>query len=556
MKHNILKFKWSVALMAVCAVLQFSVSSCSDDDSAGGGVPEITAVRVPDPAKADSTFTKSGPGQIIAIIGKNLDHTLKVYINDQSVYFNPTMNTDHSVIVTIPSEADGFKLTAFNSDLKDEIRVETTHGTAVYSFKITAPYPSISRLQASYPRESGDSVYLHGLNLVDVENIYVTDLTPEQLDTTVWETPGGNHVAINDYKMILQDHHLNNLTQAYETTSVLGFVVPNLNFEKGTLVVECAAGTTYVGFYKYPGQPIINYLSSEMPVLGEEVVIRGMELVGVQSIEYGDVKLTPDDFEESDTYTELTFNFSKVPAEGCRDLTVTTLGGQVSVPFYNYDCLLVDFDGRGTNLGWSPSAEIEEVDEEYPPYSATGQYASFDLGNVAQSWWGTMIYFVNDWGTEFNNHVLFKLPDYDVIPADASTADIYLACEVFNNNTMWSEASPETPRNVYLRYYINTTTGSYEYDNGFDWADYDLGYGVFFRPVLADIDNQQPLRKWYRHVVSLDEIGFKGMTYADVVAAGFDELRYMIINQSAIPMRVSFFLDNVRLYYRKPGTNY
>ncbi len=555
MKNNIINIKSTLWLFFLLGALQLCVTSCKDDDS-DGGVPEITAVRVPDPAKADSTFTKAGPGQIIAIIGKNLNNTLKVYINDQEVYFNSTMNTDHSIICTIPTEANGFKLTAFNSDLKDEIRVETTHGTATYAFKVTAPYPTISRLQASYPREAGDSLYLHGLNLVDVERIYFTDLESAQLDTTVWETPGGNHVDVTDFKSISQDHYLNSRTQAYETSSVLGLIIPQINFEKGSLVVECAAGTTYVGFYKLPGQPIINYLSSEMPVKGEKVVIQGLELVQVESIKYGDVTLSADEFTQSDTYTEVSFVFEQEPSAGCKDLTLTTPGGMVSVPFYNYDCMLFNFDDYGTNLGWSPAAELEEVDEEYPPYSASGLYASFDVGNVPQTWWGTMVYFVKEWGTEFNGHNLFVLPGYDVIPANASTKDVYLACEIFNNGTRWDEHSEATPRNAYIRYYINTTKGSYEYDNGFEWENYDVGLGKFARPVLADIYDQQPQKEWYRHVVSLDELGFKGMTYADVVDAGLDEIRMMLMNQSSIAMKVSFYMDNVRLYYRKPGTNY
>ena len=251
----------------------------------------------------------------------------------------------------------------------------------------------------------------------------------------------------------------------------------------------------------------------------------------------------------------MSFIFDKEPAVGCKDLTLTTSGGSVSVPFYNYACMLFNFDDYGTDLGWSPAAELMEVDEEYPPYSASGQYASFDIGNVAQQWWGTMVYFIREWGTEFNGHNLFILPSYDVIPADASTKDIYLACEIFNNNTRWDESTAESPKNAYIRYYIHTTTGELQYDNGFDWEDYNLMWGKFAHPVLCDIDNQQPQREWYRHVVSLDDLGFKG-TYADVVAAGLDEVRMQIINQSTVAMKVSFFMDNVRLYYRKPGTNY
>ena len=162
--------KWGMLMVALLAVLSFGATSCSDDD--GGGQPEITGVRVCDPEYADSLFTKSAQGQTIAIIGKNLGGATNVYINDQEVYFSPTMNTDHSIIVKVPSETDGFKLTAFNSELKDEIRVETNHGSAVYGFKVLGAAPSITRIQGSYPRSAGDVLNVYGLNLYSIENIY------------------------------------------------------------------------------------------------------------------------------------------------------------------------------------------------------------------------------------------------------------------------------------------------------------------------------------------------------------------------------------------------
>ncbi len=108
---------WGILMAALMAVLSLGVTSCSDND--GDGQPVITGVRTCDPETADSLFTKSAQGQTIAIIGKNLGGARKVFINDQEVYFSSTMNTDHSIIVKVPSESDGFQLTAFNSELKD-----------------------------------------------------------------------------------------------------------------------------------------------------------------------------------------------------------------------------------------------------------------------------------------------------------------------------------------------------------------------------------------------------------------------------------------------------
>ena len=101
MKQNKINHPYRWLFMALAALMVISLSSCKDDEE-GMGTPVITAVRSCDPAKADSTFTKAGTGSLLAIIGQNLSKVQKVYINDQQVYFNPTMNTDHSVVVTIP----------------------------------------------------------------------------------------------------------------------------------------------------------------------------------------------------------------------------------------------------------------------------------------------------------------------------------------------------------------------------------------------------------------------------------------------------------------------
>ena len=66
--NRIMNMKKSVLMTALMAVISLGFMACSDSDS-GGGQPEITGVRVCDPAKADSLFTKSSQGQVIAIIG-------------------------------------------------------------------------------------------------------------------------------------------------------------------------------------------------------------------------------------------------------------------------------------------------------------------------------------------------------------------------------------------------------------------------------------------------------------------------------------------------------
>jgi hypothetical protein len=543
MKRNMFNNRYGWLVMALMALMVLSVSSCKEDEE-GMGTPVITAVRVCDPAKADSNFTKAGTGQQIAIIGQNLSKVQKVFINDQQVYFNPTMNTDHSVIVSIPTEDDGFVLTAFDSSLKDEIRVETSHGTAVYSFKVTAPYPSITRIQAMYPRKAGDLLNVYGLNLVDIEKVYFTDITAAQLDTTKWETVGGNHVEATSVNTVVSDHHINSRTQAYETTSQLGVVIPSLPYEKGALVIECAGGTTYIDFTVVPGMPVLNDISSDMPVLGEEVVLTGREFVQVESITYGDVTLTPDQFVVAESEDAIQFKMSQLPSQGGDGLlTVTTPGGKASILFYNYNCLLTSFDGDATDNGWDPNASYETATPDAAPFTSSGNYARITVESEAQQWWGKMVYFRKDW--DGNS---FALPSFDIIPATASADEVYLAMEVYNNNSDYNNGV----FSGYIRYMIQPLDNSENQFDNFEWTDYDAGAFGNFSPVLGDINGEAPVGKWYRHVLPLSNIPcFAGHSYADIVTLGINQFRLQSINQGTSRGFIDVCLDNVRIFYKK-----
>lgn len=529
----------------LCCGVAAATTSCKDDDE-GMGTPQITGVRACDPAKADSLFLKASAGQMIAVIGQNLADVQKFYINDQEVGFNPTLNTAHSIIITVPTEEKGFRLTAFDSSIKDEIRLETSHGTATYSFKITAPSPSLSLLQARYPRKAGDELRIVGQNLVDIEKVYFTDLTAEQLDTTVWTTIGGTHTEVN-YEVVSQNHYLNS-RDTYVTASTLKATIPSLSYDTGTLVVETAAGTAYYPFSLYLSVPTITGVNTDMPVPGETLTVSGTYFVQVEQVRYGDVTLSADDYIVAETEDQISFVFRQKPSEGSEaKLTVVTGGGEASIPFYDYSCLLVDFDGRGADNGWDPNASYETTDGTAAPFTADGTFARFNIPEEGSQWWGKMLFFRNSWEVSS-----FTLPSYDVIPAEASTDDIYLAMEVYDNGSSYNNGDWMG----YLRYTVwpvglDTGDARNQWDNGFAWVNYDEGIGSFTYPVLADIDGQTWQQQWYRHVVPLSVFPcYKGLIYADVMALGLENFRIQSINQGSKVGKIDVCFDNVRLYYR------
>ncbi len=527
-------------LLALMAFFALGFTACSDSDG-GGGQPEITGVRVCDPEKADSLFTKSAQGQTIAIIGKNLGGALAVYINDQKVGFSPTMNTDHSIIVKVPSETDGFQLTAFNSDLKDEIRVETGGGIATYAFKVLGAYPSIARIQGSYPRAAGDILNVYGLNLYSIEKMYFTDVTTEELESTEWEEIPGNRVEVSDYDIVKQDRYINS-NQSYEVNSQIQLVTPSLPFDEGTLVIECAAGIVYIPYTKVPGKPVITSINTDMPIPGTDLIIKGREFVQVESVTYGDITLGPDDFTVAESEDQITIAFTKElkPSEGSgTTLTVTTPGGTASQDyFYVTDGIILNFeDGFATDNGWGPNGELkDEATSDALPFTSDGKFWRIKSTDGGWNWWATMCYFRKDW-----NGNSFSLPGFDLIPASTSTDDVYLAMEVWDNNTDFGEA-----QYPFLHYQIQTIGDA----KTIVFENFIQNDVVYKEKALRAIDNTQPKEQWYRHVIKLSNFDeWAGKTYGDVVADGINQIRFMHMNWNGTPSTMDIMFDNVRILY-------
>lgn len=540
-------------LLALMAFFALGFTACSDSDG-GGGQPEITGVRVCDPEKADSLFTKSAQGQTIAIIGKNLGNALAVYINDQKVGFSSTLNTDHSIIVKVPSETDGFQLTAFNSDLKDEIRVETGGGIATYAFKVLGAYPSITRIQGSYPRAAGDILNVYGLNLYSIESMYFTSATEEEIATTEWETVPGTHVAVSDYDVLKQDRYINS-NQSYEVNSQLALTTPDLPFDEGCLVIECAAGIVYIPYTKVPGKPVITSINTDMPIPGTDLIIKGREFVQVESVTYGDITLGPDDFTVAESEDQITIAFTEAlkPSAGSgTTLTITTPGGTATVNnFYVYDGVLLNFEpDNAVDNGWSPNGTImSQATSDGLPFASDGNFFRIKSTDGGWNWWATMCFFRYNW-----MHESFNLPGTDIIPANASLKDVYLAMEVWDNNTDFGGA--QFP---FLNYQMWTTVNlPFINDKGeteepapdFEFSNFIQDPGVYKEKALRAIDNTQPKEQWYRHVVPLSNFsGMEDKTWGDIQAVGIRMIRFMHMNWTGTPSSMDIMFDNVRIIY-------
>ena len=76
--------------------------SC-DKDNDDTGTPSVSYVRITRPQSSDSLLVGAGQGQLIAVVGKNLQNAVEVWFNDRQATLTPTYITGTSILVTVPN---------------------------------------------------------------------------------------------------------------------------------------------------------------------------------------------------------------------------------------------------------------------------------------------------------------------------------------------------------------------------------------------------------------------------------------------------------------------
>ena len=298
-------------------------TACNDDE--GGGIPVIHHIRLTDPEKADSTFTDVNPGTMIVAIGENLNGVKKVFINQQEVSFNSNYSTSTNLILTIPAD---LPLVGANPDLKDELRIETTHGTAIYSMHVLSPAPYITRIATTFPVEVGTPLRVIGGNFYEIQRIYFTtaegDITDAPVSTEITE------FTVN------------------KDFSEISFKAPAGLIDEGSLVVECYTAAAFTPFRRTALPPSINKVSSMMPITGTTVTVLGQNFMDIASI---------------------------------------TMGGTAEVPgFYPLENIVLNYDDIGS-FSWGGFATAITADGSVPPYFSDGQCYQLAGELSAWNWW-------------------------------------------------------------------------------------------------------------------------------------------------------------------------
>ena len=344
--------------------------SCDKGD--GDGQPVITGVRsIENP---DSLFTEGERWQMIVIMGRNLNGAKEIYVNDQSVSFNPTYVTSTDIILTIPPK---LKLVGEDPSLKPEIRVVTDHGTATYDFHVNSPAPYLISYTAEWngeqPLVPGQEIKIKGENFYEVKNLYISEINPYEVDDE------GNPVEpegpVTKYEIV--DYQVN----------------AAFNQITATMPSSCYSGESVIGFSSVkPNPPIIEDISSDMPIWGEPCTIFGKDFDDVVAIVIGknEITIPAKDITANDDNTKLTFSLPTLPEKG-GSLILITEQGRDTVPFYQKSRVMVDFDNYGRYFwgGTDSSKTVDETTASNKPANTSGKFWGIEgTTQIGNGWWG------------------------------------------------------------------------------------------------------------------------------------------------------------------------
>jgi hypothetical protein len=151
----------SVPLLFIAIAISGFYTSCKKDKT--NGIPQVSYVRITDPAKSDSLLIGAYLGNVIAIRGANLGDVKEIWFNDQKASLNPTYITAQTIIVTVPDSipkvvTNKMKLIYGNMD------------TMAVDFRVLVPAPIVQSMVCEYVND-GDIATIDGDFFIDDPNI-------------------------------------------------------------------------------------------------------------------------------------------------------------------------------------------------------------------------------------------------------------------------------------------------------------------------------------------------------------------------------------------------
>lgn len=167
------KFNILFALLTM-ATLVLGFTACQEDPYkyvVAEGQPEVTFVRLPSAASADSLITGAMMDKFVCLVGKNLKSTKAVRFNDQPAILNTSLITDNTMLIQVPK--------GIPAVVTDSIYLVGQNGnTVTFPFKVLVPAPSVLSITNEFAA-ADEEVTIFGDFFLDDPNVPLTVIMPD-----------------------------------------------------------------------------------------------------------------------------------------------------------------------------------------------------------------------------------------------------------------------------------------------------------------------------------------------------------------------------------------
>ncbi|MBC3539907.1 glycan-binding surface protein [Rufibacter sediminis] len=164
--------------LVIALVMTGTFTSCSeDDDLPNGGKPMISYVRVTRPAASDSLIVLAGQGQMIAIIGENLQGARELWMNDRQAALQSTFITNTSIIARVPSDIP--------SEITNKLRIVFANGEEViHDFAVDISDPMPTYMESEYVN-AGEIATIRGNFFYEPVQVFFTGANDTKVEGEV-----------------------------------------------------------------------------------------------------------------------------------------------------------------------------------------------------------------------------------------------------------------------------------------------------------------------------------------------------------------------------------
>jgi hypothetical protein len=126
--------------------------SCKKNEN--NETPSITYIRVTRPEASDSLLVGAGQGQLIAIVGKNLQDAVEIWFNDQQSRLTPTYISSTSILVSVPSQIP--------LSVNNKLKIVFKNGyELLHEFQVQISKPVVTSMLSEFVNE-GDLAMISG----------------------------------------------------------------------------------------------------------------------------------------------------------------------------------------------------------------------------------------------------------------------------------------------------------------------------------------------------------------------------------------------------------